>query len=183
VGIGRPTEKEIAAAQIGPRGCVVELAGGKPVWTILMPILVACLSALLGYFLGNRQSDDRRKREQWWRVYLDLRIMEGLHSKETEKMPEDVYLKHWRTHRDSVLQNLVRSELPEMEAIIRAMNPALQSLDLEVSRKELNRLGRALLDRIDPKYSAICHKLEREYPQLHEGDLVSPEMSRAIKRR
>jgi hypothetical protein len=84
---------------------------------------VTVLSAFLGYFLGNRQADDRRQREQWWRVYLDLRIMESLQSKEAENMPEDVYIEQWRKHCDSVLQYLVRSELPEVEAIIRAMNP------------------------------------------------------------
>jgi len=137
---------------------------------MMLSILTALVGALAGYLLAMRLNKKQRQEEQWWQVFLNLRVLEVLDSDKNENMEEQLYIKNWEKHRELVLRNLVRSDLPEMEEIVRAVNwvgfPTTHARHVE-----LKRLSFVVLRHLDPDYCGVCEKLGEEWAPFREGDV------------
>jgi hypothetical protein len=140
---------------------------------ILAASIGAVLTALAGYFLGVRQANRQRQREQQWRIYLNLRSLEELHNPKAARIPEDKHLKLIAEHRERILQDLVGSELPEMKEILRAVN-WVGFPDAKSKEDELKRIGLIILKRLDWRYGKAIAEIEREWGGLKEGE-IGPE--------
>jgi hypothetical protein len=139
---------------------------------IVAAAISALLTAIAGYFLARRQVNRQRQEEQCWIIYLGLRSLEDLTSPRFDKHPEQEWLKLFEQQRAIIFRNLIRSNLPQTEEVIRALNPVTWSLDYSKLSPELHRLSVAVLRHLDPRYAGLYERLQKEWSPLKEGQTL-----------
>lgn len=134
--------------------------------------VVGALAGVLGgTFLAIWRDNRQRQRNQWWNIYLGLRILTDLDSEKCDKMPEPTYQREFMKHREEILRNLVASALPETKEIIRAVN-WIGFPNTHARHLELDRLADVVLKRVDPEFFRAYRELLVEYAPFKEGDTV-----------
>jgi hypothetical protein len=138
---------------------------------VIAAAIGAILSAIAGYFVARRQANKQRQEEQCYRIYISLRSVEDLASARFNKLPEAQWIDLFSREREIIFRNLVRSDLPQMEEVIRALN-GIGFPDNESHHEELHRLSVAVLRHLDPRYADIYDRLKKEFAPLNEGQTL-----------